>query len=105
MRLFNSHLVLARATSAPMRILRLQLVIDLHIQVPPVPLCRLAADMTNNGLPTVNGQDLLKVEHSLLPVGVFGMRTSTEADGLMAGSELYIEPGYKRMDEVIAGNS
>lgn len=46
-------------------------------------------------------QNVLKVEHSLLPVGILGVRARREADRLVACREVDIEPSDKGMDEIV----
>jgi hypothetical protein len=50
----------------------------------------------------LDGQDILEVEDGLLPVSVFGVRAGGEADGLVAGGEVNIEPRHEGVDKVIA---
>lgn len=52
----------------------------------------------------LDGENILEVEDGLLPVGVLGMWASGEANGLVAGGEVDIEPRDQGVDEVIAGN-
>lgn len=55
-----------------------------------------------NLLTLLDGEDVLEVEDGLLPVSVLGVGAGREADGLVAGGEVNVEPGDKGVDEVIA---
>lgn len=53
-------------------------------------------------LAALDREDILEVEDGLLPVGVLGMWPSGEADGLMAGGEVNVEPCDEGMDVVVS---
>lgn len=78
--------------SGTVEVLSLELVGNLDIQVSPVLGIGLDIKLDGNFLICVDGKDILEVENGLLPVGVLGVRTGGEADGLVACSELDVEP-------------
>lgn len=53
-------------------------------------------------LALLDGKDILQVKDRLLPVGVLGVGARGEANGLVAGGELDVEPGDERVDEIVA---
>jgi hypothetical protein len=88
----------------PTRILRLHLIINRNIQISPIILVGPAAQLAAHGLPSFHGQDVGEVEDGLLPVGVLGVGSGAEADGLVAGGELDVEPGDQGVDVVGAAD-
>lgn len=52
----------------------------------------------------LDGEDVLEVEDGLLPVGVLGVGTGGELDGLVAGGELDVEPRDHGVDVVGAAH-
>lgn len=97
-----AHLVQAPALSLPRGVLVLELVIDGDIKITLVFLVGAVVERALNLLALLDGEDVLEVEDGLLPVGVLGVGTGREADGLVAGGEVNVEPGDKGVDEVIA---
>lgn len=95
-----AHLVLAVALSDPALILRLILIINHDIQISPVVRVRLAAQLARYRFSRLHRQHVGKVEHRLFPMRVLGMRAGAEANGLVAGGELDIEPGNQGVDIV-----
>lgn len=87
-----AHLVLAVSVRYSALLLRLKLVVDRDVQVSPVPVVRSACQLARYILASLYGEDIGKVEDSLLPVRVLGVWASAESDGLVAGGELDIEP-------------
>lgn len=65
-----------------------------------VLLAGLVLQHSADGLALLDCQDVLEVEHGLFPVRVLCVGASGESDGLVAGSELDIEPGNDGVDEV-----
>ena len=97
-----AHLVLCLASRLPVHILGLELVGDGDVQVAVVLLAGLILQNTADCLAFFDSQDVLKVEDSLFPVRVLCVRAGGEADGLMAGGKLNVEPGNDGVDKVVA---
>jgi len=100
----SAHLILAMALSNTALILRIVLVINRDIQIPPVVNIGPAAQLPRHRLAGLDGQDVGKVEDGLLPVRVLCVRARGEADGLVAGGELDVEPGDEGVDVVGAAH-
>lgn len=81
-------------------IISLELVVNDHVKISSVALIGLAVDSGVHLLASLDGDGILEVEDSLLPVGVLCVRASAELDGLVASSKLNIEPGDKGMDVI-----
>lgn len=77
-------------------------IVDLNVQITAVLVVGLDVELALDLLAVLYGEDVLDVEDGLFPVGVLGVRASGEADGLVAGGEVDVEPGDKGMDEVIS---
>lgn len=90
------------AGRAPGRIVDLEGVVDLNVQVAAVLVVGLDVELALDLLAVLHGEDVLDVEDGLFPVGVLGVRAGGEADGLVAGGEVDVEPGNEGVDEVIA---
>lgn len=97
-----AHLVLALALSGTSGVLGQELVLNLDVKVAAVSVVGLDVQGTLNLLASLHGDHVLEVEDSLLPVGVLGVGAGREADGLVGGGEVDVEPGNKGVDEVIA---
>ena len=65
---------------------------DLDVKVTPVLVVGPDIEVACHHVALLDGEDVLKVEDGLLPVGVLGMGASGEADGLVASSEVDIKP-------------
>lgn len=83
----------------------LQLVSKLDVKVTSVLGVGLDVELDLDILVFADGKHVLEIEDSLLPVGVLGVGASREADGLVAGGEVDIEPRDKSVDEVISLSS
>lgn len=96
-----THPVLAVALGGPGDVLGLELIGDPDVEVAPV--LRIGADVEAelDLLAVLDGKDVLKVEDGLLPVSVLGVGAGGEADGLVAGGEVDVEPRDKGVDEVV----
>ena len=81
-------------------ILGLELVVDGDVEISPVLLIWPAAQLASDVLASLNGEHICEVEDSLLPVSVLCVRASAEADWLVAGGELDIEPRDESVDVV-----
>lgn len=97
-----THLVLGLSLGLAERILSLELVRDLDIKITWVLGVWSVGKNTTDLLTLLDGQDITEVEDSLLPVSVLGVWASGEADWLVAGSEVDVEPGDDGVDEVVA---
>jgi hypothetical protein len=95
-----AHLVLAVSICRPLLLLRLELVINRNVEISSVAVVGSAAQLALDLLASLDGENVCKIEHCLLPVGVLGVRTRAEADGLVAGGELNVEPRNESMDVV-----
>jgi len=98
----STHLVLSLTAGIPHRILSCKLVCNLYIQISLSDIVGLVAENSADFFALLNGEDFAKVEYSLFPMSVLGMRTGREADGFVAGSEVDIKPCDHGVDEVIA---
>ena len=87
-----------------MHVVRLELVVDSDVEIAVVLLAGLVLKNTGDSLAFLDGQNVLEVENSLLPVGVLCVGTSRELDRLVAACELDIEPGNQSVDEVAAAD-
>jgi len=97
----STHLILAASLCSPRRIVRHQLIADLHVQIPLILAIRLVLQDASDLLSLLYCQYLPQVEHCLLPVSVFRVRAGGEADGFVAGSEVDVEPGDQGVYEVV----
>ena len=87
-----AHLVLATALDGAALVGGRGLVGESDVEVTTVVVVGSACELTLDLLASLDGEDVLEVEDGLLPVGVLGVRASGEADGLVAGGELDVEP-------------
>lgn len=69
-----------------------------------VLLARLGVEDTADSLALLDRQDVLEVEDGLLPVSVLCVGTCGEADGLVAGGKLDVEPGDDSVNKVAAAD-
>ncbi|KFY20163.1 hypothetical protein V493_07733, partial [Pseudogymnoascus sp. VKM F-4281 (FW-2241)] len=92
----------ALALGLPCNVLGLELVRDLDVEVTRVLLVGLVDEDTLDLLALLHGQDLAQVEDGLLPVSVLGVWAGGEANGLVAGGEVDIEPRDEGVHEVVA---
>ena len=87
-----AHLVLATTADGTALVGGRGLIGESNVEVTAVVFVGSACELTLDLLAGLDGEDILEVEDSLLPVGVLGVRASGEADGLVAGGELDVEP-------------
>lgn len=90
------------AGRVPGGIVDLEAVVDLNVQVAAVLVVGLDVELALDLLAVLDGEDVLDVEDGLFPVSVLGVRAGGEADGLVAGGEVDVEPGNEGVDEIIA---
>lgn len=100
--IYLAHLVLAAAGSNSVCIGGLEVVINLNVQVTAVLVVGLDVKFAVDLLSVLCGQDILDVENGLFPVSVLGVRAGREADGLVAGGEVDVEPRNESVDEVVS---
>jgi hypothetical protein len=79
----------------------LKAVLDGDVEVAAVLLVGLDGQGAGDFLALLDGEDVLEVEDGLLPVRVLGVGTGREADGLVGGGELNVEPRDNGVDEVV----
>lgn len=96
------HLILARSSGIPGRVGRIQLVINLDIQITLVLVIWFVRQETSDRLALLDRQNLSEIEDCLLPVSVFGVRASRESDRLVACGEVDVEPCDHGMNEVVS---
>lgn len=99
-----AHLVLALATDAAALVVGLSLVLEGDVKVAVVVLVGGTGEHALDLLAGLDGEDVLEVEDGLLPVGVLGVGTGGELDGLVAGGELDVEPRDHGVDVVGAAD-
>lgn len=87
-----AHAVFALALGGAVSILRGKLVTNLDVQITPVLVVGLDVEVERDLLTLLDGENIIKVEDGLLPVGILGVRTGREANGLVAGGEVDVEP-------------
>lgn len=100
-----AHLVRSATLCSACGIGGLQLVVDCNVKVSAVLVVGAAGQRAVNLFALLTGENILEVEHCLLPVGVLGVRAGGESNGLVACGELDVEPRHKRVDEVVASSS
>lgn len=98
----SAHLELALARGVPVGVVRLEGVVDVDVEVAPVLGVGLDLQDARDLLARLDGEHVLEVEDGLLPVGVLCVRAGGEADRLVAGREVDVEPGDEGVDEVVA---
>lgn len=86
-------------------VISLELVVELDVQISPVPLVGPAVELDAHLLAGLDGDGILEVEDGLLPVCVLCVWASRELDGLVAGAELDVEPGDQSVDVVGTADS
>jgi len=96
----NLHLVGTTPVSRSSRIIGLEFVVDLNVQVPGFLIIRPTFQGTSNTLMLDYSKDLPQVEDRLLPVSVFCVRTCRKSYGLVAGGKFNVEPSDEGMDEI-----
>ena len=87
-----------------MHIVRLQPIGDLDVKITLVLVIGLVIQNPGDLFVSLDGKHIVQVEHGLLPVRIFRMWASREADWLVALGELNIEPRNEGMDEVVAAD-
>lgn len=97
-----AHLVLSLSLGLAEWILSLELVRDLNIKITWVLGVWSVGEDTTDLFSLLDGQDITEVEDGLLPVSVLGVWAGREADWLVAGGEIDVEPGDDGVDEVVA---
>lgn len=97
-----AHLVRALSTGRPGLVLSLEGVVELDVEVATVLVVGLDLQVALDLLALVDGDDLVEVKDGLLPVGVLCVGARGEADGLVAGGKLNVEPRHQRVNEVVA---
>lgn len=98
---YLTHLILSSTLGLSVRVIGLQLVGNLDVQVALVLVVGLVLQETLDLFALLDGKNFAEVEDSLFPVSVLCMRASGESDGLVAGGKVDIEPCNQSMDEVI----
>lgn len=99
-----AHLVLAATSGLAALVLGRNLVSDSNVEIATVLVVGSAGELALDLLAGLNGEDVLEVEDGLLPVSVLGVRAGGEADGLVAGGELDVEPCDHGVDVVGAAH-
>ena len=99
-----AHLVLAATADRAARVGGRGLVGESDVEITAVVVVRRADELTVDLLAGLDGEDVLEVEDGLLPVGVLGVGTGGELDGLVAGGELDVEPRDHGVDVVGAAH-
>ena len=97
-----AHAVIARSLGSAVRVIGDEAVRDVNVKVTAVLRVGLDIELALDLLTSLDGQNVLEVEDGLLPVGVLGVGAGGEADGLVAGGEVDVEPGDEGVDEIIA---
>lgn len=95
-----AHLVLAVASGLAALVLGRGLVSDSNVEIAAVVVVGSAGELALDLLAGLDGEDVLEVEDGLLPVGVLSVRAGGEADRLVAGGELDVEPRDHGVDVV-----
>jgi hypothetical protein len=98
----STHLIFTTTLSFPHRIIRNQLVTNLHIQIPLILTIWLILQNTSDLLSLLDCQDFPQIKDRLFPMCVFRVRSRTKVDGFMTRREIDIEPGDKGVNEVVA---
>lgn len=96
-----AHLVQAGSLSLAGGVLGLETVFDLDVEIATVLLVGAVVERALNLLSLLDSKHILEVEDGLLPVSVLSVWPSGEADCLVAGGKVNVEPGDKSVDEVI----
>lgn len=99
-----AHLVCSGAFSLPVHVVCVELVVNGDVEITVVLLAGLVLENAGNGLTLLDCQHVLQVEDGLLPMGVLGVRSGGELDGLVAASEFDIEPRDQGVNEVVAAD-
>ena len=98
-----SHLHSIRATAMCVSglICRVQLVIDLNIEITFVLCIRFVCEIPCHGLALLDCEHFAKIEDRLLPVCIFGMGAGGEPNWFVAGGKVDVEPGDQSVNKVI----
>lgn len=99
-----THLVLGKPLSLSHRIISLDFVGDLDVQITLVLVVWLVVQYALDLLALLHGQNFAEVEDGLLPVGVFCVWAGGEADGFVAGGEVDIEPSDEGVHKIVTAN-
>ena len=97
-----AHLVETVPLREACGILSLEPILNLDVEITLVLLIGSVVERALDLLALLDREDVLQVEYRLLPVSVFGVGTSGEADRFVARRKLDVEPGDQGVDEVIA---
>lgn len=97
-----AHLVLGLSLGLSRGVRGLEAVLHLDVEVAAVLVVGADVELALDLLALGDGEDVLEVEDGLLPVRVLGVGAGREADGLVAGREVNVEPGDQGVDEVVA---
>lgn len=97
-----AHLVEAGSLGRALGVGRLEAVLDLDVEVALVLLVGPVVDRALDLFAGLDREHVLEVEDGLLPVRVLGMWPGGEADGLVAGGEVDVEPGDEGVDVVVS---
>mmetsp|Transcript_27342 Transcript_27342/g.69582 ORF Transcript_27342/g.69582 Transcript_27342/m.69582 type:complete len:337 (+) Transcript_27342:337-1347(+) len=94
------HAVLLRARA--LAVLALKVVAHLNVQVTRVLVVGLACQLAADRLARADGDDVLEVEHRLLPVRRLALGGGGEEHRLVASAKSDVKVGHKRVDVVVA---
>lgn len=97
-----AHAVVELALGRADLVVGLEVVGNVDVEIAAVLVVGLHDDAALDLLAVLDGQDVLEIEDGLFPVGVLGVRAGREADGLVAGGEVNVEPRDKGVDKVVA---
>ena len=88
--------------SIPRLILGVQLVVDLDVEITLILGVGFVCEIACHAFAFLDGKNFAKIKNSLLPVRVFGMRTSRESNGFMTSGKVNVEPGDKGVNKVVS---
>ncbi len=97
-----AHLELAYPFCKARFIRRVERVLEGDVEISLVPVIGPIRQSSVDDFTLPQGQDLLRIEHRLLPMRVLRMRSGREADRPVTYRELNVEPYNKRVDKVIS---
>jgi hypothetical protein len=100
-----AHPIGSGTLGLPCGVLGIKFVLNGDVEVTRVLLVGLAGERAVDLLTLLHGKNVLEIQDGLLPVGVLGVRSGGETDGLVTGGELDVEPGHQGMDEVVSPSS
>ena len=78
----------------------MKLIGEIDIQIPLFQSVRPRGQESRHLFTFFHCQDLAEVKYSLLPVGIFRVRTCRKGDRLMASAEFNIEPCDEGVDKI-----